>query len=405
MQGFRFCFGAFRKRLQGFRFCFGAFRKRLQGFRFYFGAFRKRLQGFRFCFGTFRKRLQDFRFCFGKVLPLSNDFIIFQTSCLMTNTQYSCSQPELYILCRKGWHLCGDNLAVFTAYKPKYSATFITDNLAAINAADLMDDSKARYAYSQNLRIDLVDKKDEVLDCFQMLKGYITDAYRADKANTMIQAAGQQYYNKSTSSNWASVTALLSAMVPFVTNNLADLTADNNMPASFANQVQTLKTEFDLLYKNWSDADMAAYEETDTKITANNTIYNNLKTMLSDAQKVYRKDAAMALKFSMDDLMSQVRGTRPSGINGKITNGVNKKGIENAQVYIPELDIMVKSDANGQFQLPNLPVGKYTLMVEAAGFEKVTKLKYEIKSSVTNRLIIKMSAVPSAVVAPVLERG
>lgn len=318
----------------------------------------------------------------------------------MVNSLYSCSQPELYLLCGKGWHLCSDNLAVFTTYKPKYSAAFIAENLAAISATDVMDDSKARYATSQNLRIDLVDKKEEVLDCYQLLKGYIEDAYRSDKAKTMIQAAGQQYYNKAGSSNWASVSALLSAMAPFVVNNLTDLTDDNNMPADFATRVATLKSEYEDLYKKWSSADVAAFEETDAKITSNNLIFNNLKTMLSDAQKVFRKDEVMTEKFSVGDLMTQVRGTRPSGINGKVLNIANKKVISNAKISIVELGIELISDENGLFKLTPMALGKYTVVIEAAGFETITLTKYEIKSSVMNRLIVKMKGVESLVVAP-----
>ena len=317
----------------------------------------------------------------------------------MVNTLYNCSQPELFIVCRKAWQLCNDNLAAFTAYKPKYSADFISQNITNINDVDAMDDSRARYARSQNLRVDLVEKKDDILDTFQLLKGYIEDAYRADKANTMIQAAGQQYYMKASSCNWVSVTALLSSMAPFVSNNLADLTANDNMPLDFSTRIQILKTEFDNLYKNWSDADKAASSDTDAKIIANNMIFNNMKTMLSDAQKVFRKDELMSERFSLSDLMAQVRGTRPSALNGRTENGVNKKSITNAQVTIVELDMVVKTDENGQFKFANLPVGKYTVLVEATGFETVKMLKYEIKSSVAHRLIVKMMGVDVAVLA------
>lgn len=317
----------------------------------------------------------------------------------MTTTSYSCSQAELYEICRKGWQLCEGNLAAFTAYKPKYVLTLINDCLASINAAELMDDSKARYARAQNLRLDLVDKKDEVLDCFQLLKGYIEDAYRGEKIKTMIQAAGQQYYTKVSACNWVNVTAMLNAMGPFVTNNLADLTADNNMPANFGTQIQTLKTEFDALYKSWSDAETAAFEETDAKISLNNTLDTQLKTMLSDAQKIYRKDAVMAEKFTLGDLLNQVRGTRPSGINGKALNSVTKKAIANAQITIVELGIVLKSDENGLFKLTPMALGKYTVIIEAAGFETVTLTKYEIKLSVMNRLIVKMKGVTELVAA------
>jgi hypothetical protein len=171
------------------------------------------------------------------------------------------------------------------------------------------------------------------------------------------------------------------------------------MPLDFSTRVQIIKTEFENLYKNWSDADTAASTETDTKIIANNTIFNNMKTMLSDAQKVFRKDAVLSERFSLTDLMTQVRGTRPSGLNGKVVNAVNTKTIVNAQIAISSLDKVVTSDANGQFQFGVLPVGKYTIVITAAGYETVTIEKYEIKSSVVHRLIVKMTEVEVAVMA------
>ncbi|MBL7815449.1 MAG: carboxypeptidase regulatory-like domain-containing protein [Saprospiraceae bacterium] len=313
----------------------------------------------------------------------------------MASTNYSCSQPELYVICRKGWDLCETQLPAFTAYKQKYSPAFVVENQTMINAADAMYDSRARYATAQNLRIDLVDKKDDVLEVFQLLKGYIEDAYRSDKAKTMIQAAGQQFYVKSSACNWVSVSAMLSAMAPFVTNNLADLTANNNMPADFATQIQTLKTEFDALYKSWSEADIAAYNETEEKVLANNGIFNNLKTMLADAQKVFRKDEAMALKFTWDDLMAQVRGTRPSGINVKTINGANKKAVGNVKLTFTDIDMVVTTDADGLAKITDIPIGKYTLVIEAEGFETITMKKYEVKVNVFNRLIVKLAAVPT----------
>jgi hypothetical protein len=352
-------------------------------------------------FATFKNAPPQY---FGTI-PIKNSFFLqpifsfIKLSCLMVNSLYNCSQPELYIICRKGWNLCGDNQSDFFGYKSKYIDAFITENLAAVDAADLMDDSKARYAFSQNLRVDLVEKKDAVVDVFHLLKGYISDAYLSTKVGTMNQAAGQQYYSKASACNWASVSAMLSSMLPFVVNHKAELMDNNNMPADFLTKVQTVKTEFDALYKEWNKADEAAYYETDAKITANNAIYNNLKTMLSDAQRIYRKDEVMALKFSVDDLMSQVRGTRPSNLSGTITNGANKAAIAKAQITIQELGLVMMTDDKGQFQFLSLPVGKYTVVIEAEGFETVKKTKFDIKASVSHRMLLKMSAVEATVPA------
>lgn len=225
----------------------------------------------------------------------------------MANNSYSCSQAELYIMCRTGWNLCRDNLAAFAAYKPKYTEGFVAQNISDINAADGLDDAQARFSGRQNLRIDLVEKKDDIISLFVQLKGYITDAYRTDKVKNMTNAAGQAYFKKAKSSNWTSVTALLSSAIPFITNHTAELSANNNMPSDFLTKFQATKLEFEEIYEAWKLEHGSSSGETDKKLAANNDIFSKLKTMLSDAQIVFRKDSTMQKKFRTTTLMPKTR--------------------------------------------------------------------------------------------------
>lgn len=61
----------------------------------------------------------------------------------MAAPNYSCSQPELYVVCRKGWGLCSVHLPAFTAYKSKYSSALVNEYQMVMNAADALADSKA----------------------------------------------------------------------------------------------------------------------------------------------------------------------------------------------------------------------------------------------------------------------
>ncbi|MBL7815475.1 MAG: hypothetical protein JNL70_10705 [Saprospiraceae bacterium] len=61
----------------------------------------------------------------------------------MASSNYSCSQPELYVVCRNGWDLCRVYLPVFTAYKSKYSSALVNEYRTAMNVADALADSKA----------------------------------------------------------------------------------------------------------------------------------------------------------------------------------------------------------------------------------------------------------------------
>ena len=205
----------------------------------------------------------------------------------MTVTKYGSSQQELYNACRFAWQLCETHKNTFAEYKSKYTEAYILQQLAQIDAADALDDSTARYTAAQNLRVKLVEKKDEFMVLFNRLMGYITDAYQVNIAVNMKKSAGQGLYNKANSEHWTSMTGLLSAAVPFANTHKADLCADDNMPADFDERLQTKKAEFEAIYKLWNAADTAASTQTDTKIIANNAIYSNMMAMLTDAKLAF----------------------------------------------------------------------------------------------------------------------
>ena len=265
--------------------------------------------------------------------------------------------------------------------------------LAAIDAADNLPDSVARYAPTKNLRFDLIEKNADVLDCFVLLKGYIADAYTGEKAKTMIDAAGQQFYKKAAVKVWTSTSSLLSAALPFMVANLADLTANDNMPPAFHTRFKEAKATFDSALAKWKTSDTASYGLTDEKIAANNAIYAQLTAMLSDAQKVFRNDDLLKSQFTVAFLLSQTRGTKAAGVSGKVLIANTKTTIEGAQITIVELEKSVVTDAKGHYELSPVASGVYTLRIEIEGYDTLSIENHLVEIGTISRLNIELQPI------------
>ena len=317
----------------------------------------------------------------------------------MAKTLYNCSVDSLYLALQYGWDLTEQHLTALAAYKSKYTPAFVKTHRDALRSTEDMPDQQARIAPTQAQRVDLVAKKDEVLTFFQFLVGYIEDAYQKDKVKIMTQSAGQAKYAKAQNNNWPSVKALLSSAVTFIENNQADLTADDNMPLDFLTRFKQVRTDFDALYSLWNTDDSDTYSLTDAKVNANNALYLTFMGVVSDAQKVFRHDAALAQKFTFSALMGQIRGTTAAGVSGKVVIVDTKTGILNATISIESLNKSVQTDANGRFELSPIAANTYILKIEAEGYETLIIEKYEVKTGTIGRLKIEMTPIAAETTA------
>ena len=307
---------------------------------------------------------------------------------------YNISQSDLYLIFDYVCDLSEANLANLTAYKSKYTVDFFKTFRTDISAASDMPDSIARYAPVKVERLEVVALKEDIIYYFQMLKGYINDAYPDAEINKiMVSAAGQQYVVKAKAANWAAVKSLLSAAVPFIQAHLAELKANNNMPADFLTRFAKLKTDFEAIYKSWNNKDADSSDLTGDKISSNNAIFEKGTAVLADAQIVFKRDALTAKKFTMSSIMGQIRGTRAAGLSGKVGLMGTKTMLENVKISINLLNKSVVTDKDGRFDLSPIAAGFYTIEIEAEGYETIVLENYEIKTGMIGRLKVEMQTV------------
>jgi hypothetical protein len=298
----------------------------------------------------------------------------------MINSNYSCTQAELYKACRFIWLLCQQYLTAFADYKSNYTTAYISENLALIQSIESTDNHEAR--------------KTPAIDFWKQLKGYCETAFKADTVlrDAMLGEAGQGYYDKITGGSWSDVAGLLSAMIPFVQNRKDILMEKGFMSAAFLTRLEENQATFKTAYDAWKAQNETVSPATETRITANNDLKNRAMEVLADGQRALIKDKGNAQKFVWTSILSEIRGTRPTGLGGKVTDAATKDGLANATVTIVEPNLTATTDKDGRYEFTALAEGTYTIEIKVTGYETLVVDKRAIKGGIKGRLNGEMKA-------------
>jgi hypothetical protein len=276
---------------------------------------------------------------------------------------YKMSQGDLYLLGPLVWQHYTDHQAVFGKYKKsKYTPTLGAEAVARLEAAAKLRNQQARSAASETTRNDLVQQRDEFVDQWNLLDGYIADAYSTADYKAMREAAGHDSYSAAQNDNWAAAVELVNQALTFVDDHLDTLKAKTDLDDDF---VATLKAEGEdvlrVARRLFREQD-GAEEATGEKLAANEACYAEIVAMCADAQRLFRRQPDVARKFQIESLLETVRGVRQAGIRGVVTDA-NGQEIAGATVTVKEKpDAKTVTDADGRYFIA-LPSGVYTLVV------------------------------------------
>jgi hypothetical protein len=286
----------------------------------------------------------------------------------MTTANYNCNTQELYSAARLGWDSCSEQLTDFTAFKAKYTATYITAQLAEIDTAANLPDDQARAAKAESERINLTQIADTCLANWKKLKRYIADAFSTEQQKPNIESAGSQYYEKAGNYNWDSLQGLLTAGQTYIAANLAALQANQNMPAAFATSFSTDKTAFDNLHQQFLQSEELSQQGTEAKVIANNKVYSNLISMFLDGQEIYKTNEVIKKQFVFDQVLNLVSGTGTAGIKGYVTADKTNTPIQGAIVAIEQNGKSATTDQDGKYQILQVGANTYNIKIGAEGY-------------------------------------
>ena len=320
----------------------------------------------------------------------------------MISSKYNCSQQELYTGAKIAWTLYGQFQPTFQKFRAFYKPELVSVNFAIIDATDLMPDDKTRTAAVSVERTKLIAVNSDVLFYFNLLEVYINNAFDATVAPMMKKAAGDQFYAKAVQQSWTATLNMLSAAIPFTENRMLELKLKENMPNNFLPDFKAVQADFNEKYKKYLEATQISGDVTFEKMRANNAIYTNAMDMLADAQVFFKNDPSVATKFVWVNIVSQTRGTKSAGLNGKITDLATGLVIANVEVSVVNGNKIVVTDAEGRFDLSPLASGIYSISVAKEGYNTVVVQNQEVKVGVVSRLNVVLETVTPPVAVPQL---
>jgi hypothetical protein len=285
---------------------------------------------------------------------------------------YSIPQEILYTICVAAWKLCSRNLAKFTTLKAFYTEAFIADAVQGIQDAKKLPESVQTISARKEARINLIRATRQVLANWQVLKVYIAKAYDEKMVKTKLVAAGASLYSKASVDNWTAVRSLIDTANTFITNNLDDLMASENMPADFQTTFKAAGDNCIALSVIFAHINMEKEIASSIKSRANNAVYARLIEMLKDGQQIFRDNAEMKKQFTFRYLVSKQRGEHSASFKGRIFNNLNMP-VADAVIVSQDDKYRATTASKGQYHIKRIAAGTYTFTITCDGYEPIVQ--------------------------------
>lgn len=210
--------------------------------------------------------------------------------------KYHCTQAELYAICTIGWQSYTENQPDFEAFKTTYTVPFGEAMVLAVETAKNLPDFQSRNQDTETAYILMGQTATLALNKWRTLRSYIKSAFPSELQKPNIEAAGEEHYTKASTRNWGETELMFTSAINYINDNTAILTTAG-MPAAFPTDFSDLHTTFATHYSTFTDSGQDEHEGTDTKVNANNAIYDNLQKMFEDGQIIFENDPAKRERF------------------------------------------------------------------------------------------------------------
>ena len=290
---------------------------------------------------------------------------------------YPMSQGDLYLVLPLAWQQYADNQPAFAGYKKiKYTAVLGTEALTRLAAAMALPDDQARGAMPESTRVELAQQTQEFLDVWNLLDGYIEEAYKpTGNYKAMREAAGSKRYAAAANDDWGAAQELVNMTLAFVAANQNVLTTKGEMDAAFVATLTAEGEDVRRVVRRYLNEQVASEGGTMQKLAANEACFAEFQAMSADAQRLFRRKPALAQRFQAQTLLETVRGTRQAGIRGVATDA-NGQDVAGATVAVKGVEgASAVTDADGRYFI-GLASGTYTVVVN--GVKEIAGVVVEV---------------------------
>jgi hypothetical protein len=287
-------------------------------------------------------------------------------------SKYRCKQAELYEVVSVILLSLRELLVYFTAFKPKYTSGFVDSLEAELKAVMSLPDYDQRRANQIVVRELAVEQLLAVRHGLNSLRAYIRSAYKNEAVRRAKEKeAGFEKYKSAMKCNWEALKDILYKCKMFLVNNEVALMENDNMPSGF-------KAHFDALADGMIAQIPAVLntrenneEKTQTKIAANNVLFDKIMDVCEDGNVVFSQDKAKYDQFVFAQVLKLVTPPGAAGMKGVIKDVVSSVPLAGAMVTIKQNDlaeVSAMTDGAGKYVFANLAVGRYKGVVRLEGY-------------------------------------
>lgn len=311
----------------------------------------------------------------------------------MVMAKYNFRQSELYSVARMVLRQVEEYLADFGALKPKYTAEWVAERLAEVEAAMQLPDREQRSEGHEVLRVRLEDYRDVVLAMYHRVERYVKEGFVGAEVKPMLEAAGKAYHEGVIRYDWESCSAMLHALVGFVRANEARLMEGGNMPGGFVGELEGVCAAYTQGHADFLQAEAVAQLDAERKVVANNAVYEMVRGINADAQAIFsvRERGAVRRQFELTKQLYYVRGAGVAGMRFRVMNG-NNAAVADAVITIDGVGKVLRTDVRGRALQLQLSAQPYTVRVEAEGYAVHTGV-YEPRVGTVKRVAVVLVAV------------
>jgi hypothetical protein len=219
------------------------------------------------------------------------------------------------------------------------------------------------------------------------LKSYIRSAYKNEAIRKAKETqAGFEKYESAMNYNWDALKDILLKSKSFLTDNEAELLADDNMPSGFKANFDAKADEIIAAIPDMLNTRENNEENTQIKIMANNALYDMIIDICEDGNVIFINDKERYDQFVFKQVLQIVTPPGAASMRGVIKDMVTSIGLKEAVVVIKqenEPEITAVADDTGKYRFGNLPVGKYKGAVRKDGYQTYD-FEVMIKTGETN---------------------
>lgn len=295
------------------------------------------------------------------------------------------TQTDFFLIDRQIWANVSDNLTDIAKKKPSYTAKFVSENIAKIEAVENMPEAVANNQLSKIYREELTMLADQATYQWDLLSMYIEGAFtnRAEQEANLV-SAGLRHRPNAKQLKWGSVTSLMKAGRLYLTANTAKLSANNNMPDAFPDEYKAADTAFNDRLTMFINEKSKKDTPTTARQDAINDLYKIVQGVCKDCQRIFANDLEKIKLFTYDEVKKKLLGTKPGGAKGRLVDE-NGRPIGNVLVTANGSRVITTiSGKNGRFSMLQMAAGKYRFVFTLEGYEPVT-VEHEVEAGIVGR--------------------